>query len=350
MIVVCRVTTHCNLACGFCAYDRRLPFPRTQIDEAAVARLVDLLGDYRERSGESVLLSWLGGEPLLWRPWVKWSARARERGLRVSATTNGSTLHLEGVREAIVEHLDELTVSIDAHGAVHDALRRSPGLQARAMHGLEELGRQARQQQQQRSRASPLPQHQHHHQPQQLRLRANIVLMRQTLAGFAPLARELAAIGVDEISFNLLGGRDRPEFHAREAASTEALNGFLDALPALRSELSASGTTVLGDAGYARRLSAALRGATWPMPDCAPGERFLFVDEHARIAPCAFTGAELGIPVLTVERIESLGAHFRGEHARVGPAVCNDCPSTQVSGKFARPGPGVDFAVQLESA
>ena len=35
LVVVWRVTTRCNLACGFCAYDRALPFARRETDEAS---------------------------------------------------------------------------------------------------------------------------------------------------------------------------------------------------------------------------------------------------------------------------------------------------------------------------
>ena len=41
MIIVWRVTQHCNLACPFCAYDRRLPGPRTSIDADRVLRFAD---------------------------------------------------------------------------------------------------------------------------------------------------------------------------------------------------------------------------------------------------------------------------------------------------------------------
>ena len=42
-----------------------------------------------------------------------------------------------------------------------------------------------------------------------LKVRVNIVLMRDNIAGFAPLCRMLAGWGVDEISFNQ-AGRARP--------------------------------------------------------------------------------------------------------------------------------------------
>lgn len=319
MIVVCRVTTRCNLACGFCAYDRRLGFARTSIDEAAVDHLIGLLQAHQNAHPQRVLLSWLGGEPLLWPRWQHWSRRARETGIEVSATTNGSTLHRPDVRAAILEDFSELTISVDALGITFDELRGWPGGFERACAGIATLVDER------------------DHNGARLLLRINVVLMRRTVSVFAALARHLDALGVDEISFNLLGGRDRPEFHAREALTPDALDEFLEQLPGLRAKLD---LRVLGDAGYGARLSAANRGSRWPVTDCHPGEQFLFVDEHARVAPCAFTGDELGVPVHELECLEDLPARFREVRAGARPQICSACPSTQLAGKFA----GVDLS------
>ena len=65
MIVLWRVTEVCNLACGFCAYDRRVERSRNGADPEQVRRFARLLGLFHRRTGERVMLSWLGGEPLL---------------------------------------------------------------------------------------------------------------------------------------------------------------------------------------------------------------------------------------------------------------------------------------------
>ena len=323
MIVICRVTTRCNLACGFCAYDRRLPFARKSIDDATVGHLIELLREQKTAKPQRILLSWLGGEPMLWRRWQYWSKRAREAGLEVSATTNGSTLNRPEVRAEIRENFSELTISVDAPWSIFGELRGWPGGFDRVCAGIAVLADE-------RARSGV-----------QLLLRVNVVLMRRTLAQFEGLARHLNALGVDEISFNLLGGRDRPEFHVREAVEPEMLGRFLSELPRLREELAttAAPTVILGDAGYGARLAAASRGSRWPVGECAPGEQFLFVDEHARVAPCAFTGEELGIPILELENLDELPARFQKMRASATPRICDDCPSTQLAGKFA----GVDL-------
>lgn len=327
LVVVCRVTTSCNLSCGFCAYDRRLPFLRSTLAGGQIEQLIELMADWHARhtaNTRAPLLSWLGGEPLLWRDWVRYSALARARGLAVSATTNATTLVQAQTREQALQHLDELTVSVDAVGARHDQLRGWPGGYARTLAAISALA-DARAQ----SRS-------------ELRLRANIVLMRSTIGGFAALTAALADAGVDEISFNLLGGRDRPAFHAVESVPPAALDGLLRQLPALRRRLAQDGVALIGNDEYAARLRAGSRGNRWPVDDCAAGTQFLFVDEQARIAPCAFTGADYGVCLQDIRSLDELPARFAMARKRRCALACGDCPSTQVFGKFGHDAVVVD--------
>ena len=317
LVVVCRVSTHCNLRCGFCAYDRRLGFARQTLSDARVEHLIQLMSQqHRQHGGVPPLLSWLGGEPLLWPRWPHFSQRAREHGLAVSATTNASTLWRPQTRADVLACLTELTLSVDAVGAQHDILRGWRGGYARTLAALralvDERGERA----------------------DRLRLRANIVLMRSTIDQFELLTAALAAAGIDEISFNLLGGRDRPEFHAREAVPVPAWDAFVRQHPRIRAALAQSGVTLTGDADYLLRLGAAARSHAWPVADCAPGERFLFVDERGVVAPCAFTAPDYGLPLEHIDDLDQLPLHFRVAQTSRCAKACADCPSTQVFGKF----------------
>ena len=128
MIVLWRITERCNLACSFCAYDRRLQRPRRDADAARALHVGAQLGALRQHTGERVLLSWLGGEPLLWRPLFDVSRRLRhEHGIELSATTNGTTLHLPATVSHVLDLFSELTVSVDGLQAFHDQVRGSAG-------------------------------------------------------------------------------------------------------------------------------------------------------------------------------------------------------------------------------
>lgn len=316
MIVLWRISTVCNLACGFCAYDRRLRLPRHDVATAEVERFAALLGEHRAASGEDVLLSWLGGEPLLWPGVLDLSRRLREQhGLRVSVTTNGSTLHRRGEVEAIASAFDEVTVSIDALGEAHEQLRGWPGGWKRLERGIACLAAQS---------ARP-------------RLRVNTVLMRDTLAHFPALCERLAAWGVDEITFNQLGGRDRPEFHAEHALRTTDVAWLRASLPALVARMAAQGVRVCASDAYLDRFAASAAGRAIAVDDCTPRRPTLFVDEHGRIAPCSFTidhrPMNIG-EIRSARDVAALRERLAARHRAAPAAVCRDCPSTQVFAKF----------------
>ncbi len=316
MIVVWRVTERCNLACGFCAYDRRLEFPRRSADPKKVRELGAELA--RLRSGKPLLVSWLGGEPLLWEPLQDLTDTfRRHHGFAISTTTNGTPLRSAGIRRYLVENYAELTVSVDALGESHDALRGRPGLFAqlrRDVHTLE----------QERSRAGAA-----------LTLRANVVLMRHTIDGFPALCRELCTWGIREISYNALGGRDRPEFHAEHALLPAQAVALRERIPTLRAELARVGVRLLGSDAYLDRLVAASEGRRLRIEDCRPGESFLFIDERGRVSPCSFTSDTYGTDLLSTETsLAGVGACFRRLRSRALAPACEDCMSTHVFAKF----------------
>jgi MoaA/NifB/PqqE/SkfB family radical SAM enzyme len=321
MIVVWRITERCNLACSFCAFDRSLQRSRRDADRTEVLRLGALFAERKRSTGERVLVSWLGGEPFLWRDlFTVTPVFTDEYGLAVSATTNGVALGRRSVRDFVLSHFAELTISVDGFAEQHERLRGWPGGFARLRAGVRALA-EARS-----SRAAPLT------------LRANVVLMRDNRAEFPALCEELADWGFDEITFNELGGRDRPEFypaHRLRPADVEALRAEL---PALRARLAACGVRVRGNEEYLRRLAASSADVAIPVPDCAPGEPFLFVDERCTLAPCSYTvddfavaGHELHDSAGLAEVPRLFAAAQRGRAS----SQCADCRSTHVFAKFA---------------
>ena len=319
MIVVWRITTHCNLRCAFCAYDRSLPTRRAEAVQESVLRFTRLLADYRARTDEPVMVSWLGGEPLLWKPLQTVSRALAELGLQTSATTNGTALKSPALRGMIADHFDELTVSLDGPQQFHDAIRRWPGGFEQLREGIAML------------RASPRGAR------RQLRLRVNTVLMTQNVRSFPSLCDELLSWGIDEITFNQLGGYDRPEFYPAHRLSLADIDWLASMLPELRERLQLRGVRLAGGAQYLQRFRASAQGEQLPVASCQPGKDFLFVDEHGRIAPCSFTVADYASSIdelHSVDDLIALSGRYEQLAARRRSRWCDDCPSTRVFEKF----------------
>lgn len=319
MIVVWRVTEQCNLACPFCAYDKRLPFVRRHADPAEILRVARLAAQRVLQNGEDVLFSFLGGEPLTWRPLSGLARDIHGLGVRLSVTTNGTTLGAKPARQHLVNYYGEVTISVDGFSDFHDAMRDWRGGFGKLRNGVTALAREAA--------AMKAP----------LKLRANIVLMRQNVGVFSSLCSELAGWGISEITFNQLGGRDRPEFYPTHRLRETDVDMLARELPSLRRSLAACGTALIGGEDYIERFRASACDLQNPVEECYPGEKFLFVDEVGRISPCSFTSEEYGIDTRTLRQPDDLADlphRFRAMKLAQAARACADCLSTQVCGKF----------------
>ena len=320
LVVVWRISEQCGLACPFCGYSRELPRARAVADAAQVLAFGARLGAYAAATGRSVLVSWLGGEPLDWKPLADLSRTFKhEFGLRLGVTTNGMALRSETVRRRLAADYAELTVSVDGVAEQHDRLRGAPGLYQRLADGLCALRHMADQ-----SGAGP-------------RLKLNTVLMRDNLEQFEALCVQVAAWGVEEVTFNALGGNDRPEFHPQHSLRPEQLAWLRAALPGIRARVAPLGMRIAGSGAYLDRLEAAARGSAVPVADCGPGQRFLFIDERGIAAPCSFTGRGYGVSIdelVSPRDIERLPRRFAWLRRASTMAACRNCLSTQVFGKF----------------
>lgn len=244
----------------------------------------------------------------------------RDCGLAISATTNGSTLHRPAVRQMVLEDFAELTVSVDGFAPRHDALRHSLGSWDRLADGVQVLA--------ERRKAHE----------RQLRLRANIVLMRDSVADFPGLCRTLVEWGIDEITFNQLGGRDRPEYYPANRLQPPDVLQLRSLLPALRDELASRDVRLCAHPSYLDRIAATTSDQPLQVEDCGPGEQFLFIDENNMISPCSFTTQAYGVPtswICTVDDLAALPDHFRKARRLRRSVDCDDCPSTQTFSKFA---------------
>jgi MoaA/NifB/PqqE/SkfB family radical SAM enzyme len=320
LVVVWRVTERCNLSCPFCAYDQTLDRSRRDANIEEVLTFGKILQDVRNK--RDVLVSWLGGEPFLWKPLLDVSYMFKhEFGLRVAVTTNGMVLKSKNIRERIVADFDQITISVDHVGIEHDQLRGAVGLFAGLKSNVRELIHLAKE------------------KHSSLLVRVNIVLMRKTIHDFESLCNELADWGVDEVTFNLLGGRDRPEFFPANCLTENDVIWFAAELPRIREEMMRRGLLIQGSYAYLERMMTSARGEMFGVDDCLPGRQFLFVDESGIAAPCHFTVDGYGIPVHEVysaDDLEILPSILQARKQRIMLPPCLDCKSTQVFGKFNR--------------
>ena len=320
MIVVWRITQRCNLSCPFCAYDRSVSRSRRDADVEVVRRFGMVLAEYQRETGDSVLVSWIGGEPFLFPRLNELTVFfTKGLGLQVSTTTNGTSLNSASVREHVLDHYSELTISVDGIGVVHDDLRGWPGGYSALRQAIIQLSE---------------AKHACNHGP---RLRANVVLMRQTIRHFEQLCVELAEWGIEEITFNQLGGRDRPDFFPTHRLLPENALWLTGEIRQLRARLAGLGVRLSGSDNYLSRIQASSRDVAIPVTNCHPGEQFLFVNENGIASPCNFTTQDYGIPVTELddaEALRSLPLQFgQAQRARRSTA-CEDCHSTKVFDKF----------------
>lgn len=103
-LVVLYLTDGCNSRCAMCDIWRA---PRRNMDMALVDRIVD---DAKRLGTQLVLLS--GGEAMQHPDWPTIANRFRAVGIKVWLLTNG--LLLKKQAQAVIDHIDLLTVSLDA--------------------------------------------------------------------------------------------------------------------------------------------------------------------------------------------------------------------------------------------
>jgi MoaA/NifB/PqqE/SkfB family radical SAM enzyme len=323
LVVVWRVTEACDLDCAYCEFRRSQRGPRHSASAAAALAFGRLLGEWQAATGRAVLVSWLGGEPLRWGPvWAVSRELRQAHGLSLSVTTNGTALSDAARRQQLVEDFAEVTLSVDGDATAHDAVRGA-GQHAALRAVIEDL----------RDRKTALG--------RGPVLRANTVLRRSNLKELEALGSELARWGVEELTFNALGGEPEDPYFAAEQLAPADMEWLTQHFDLLRARLAVQGLRVRGSQRYVRRLEYTARGWRWPVEDCAPGDRLWFVDEHARLAPCRFASAEYGVPLASLTSLEDL----RGVPARLAAArrrrpalACVDCHSPQYFGKFSLEG------------
>ncbi len=316
-VTVVRVNTVCSLRCLFCGYSRDVQRPRSEMSWELVQNLGRLLQQYQTHDPRPALVSWLGGEPFQWSHWRAASEHFRhDLELQLSVTTNGLALRRSSIRSAALNLFRQITISIDGLAAHHDALRQAPGM-------FDSLREVVRSLNQDRSREQTL-------------LRVNTVLTRENIGTFGLFCQTVAQWGVDELTFNPLGGNDRPDFFPSNRLLPEQLAWFCARLSEWRANCLSLGLRICGSDGYLRRMVATAVGQALPILDCGPGEDFLFVDERGHLSPCSFTSGQYPTKLDGSQGFEKREWRLAFQRVRQTncPKSCQDCHANHVFEKF----------------
>ena len=124
--------SRCNCRCVMCDI-----WKTTDAQEITAADLDRHAADIEALGVRWVVFS--GGEPLMHSDLFRLCARLRQLGIRLTVLSTG--LLLEKHAQAIVEHVDEVIVSLDGPPDVHDRIRRVPGAFERMCGGVRALHR-----------------------------------------------------------------------------------------------------------------------------------------------------------------------------------------------------------------
>lgn len=238
-VIVFEVSTVCNLSCPFCAHDSSRRVKRHTIEHEQLEAFTTIIGEFSIANEESVLVSWLGGEPFLNKSVLPLTEQLIEKyPLLFSATTNGTKLSDSIIRDHIKRCYSELTISIDGFASFHDKMRGRDGLFEEVNNNIKLLTQEA----------------------PSLKIRINTVLMKDNFEMFPDLCVEFATWGIKEITFNQLGGRDRPEFYPVNRLSVEQVIRLPEFANQIQETLSSTEAKLVFSGNYYRRILATANG------------------------------------------------------------------------------------------
>ncbi|MBU1726021.1 MAG: radical SAM protein [Candidatus Omnitrophica bacterium] len=134
------LTHRCNLHCKMCGQwgeggvtkKQSAQFIQKELGQAEISSLIDDLSGFRPN------ITLFGGEPLLFRGCVDLIRQIKQKGMHCLIITNGFLLE-EMAKELVESGLDELNVSLDGSGSLHDEIRGMPGLFDKIMRGLKQV-------------------------------------------------------------------------------------------------------------------------------------------------------------------------------------------------------------------
>ncbi len=285
-VIVWRITQSCNMKCRFCSYSTQAERTRGDADEAEIERLCTVLGEYRRQTGGKILVSWIGGEPFLWKNIIPFSEKLRGFGIDVSATTNGLLFNKKELQKGVLDNFSELVFSLDGFDECDDAVRQYYGHFDTVSKNIKVLAEM---------RDNCMS---------DMKIKVNTILMRRNIPQFEEFCEYLLWLGADEVTFNQLGGFDRPEFFEENRITAEQAETFCKRLPTLQKDFAERGLVIHGGKTYLDRILKSSRNEVNPIGECNPGSRFWFINEDGFISPCSYTSYEYKLDTKEIKSAE----------------------------------------------
>ena len=303
--------------CLFCSYSRKVERKRDEADLTEIERLIHILALYVKKYNRKILVSWIGGEPFLYPHIFPLSKLCKSGGIYTSTTTNGILLGGEEMCKKVIDSFSEIVFSIDGFAKCHDRIRSMEGAFKKTTQALARLC----------SEKNKLG--------SELIVKVNTILLRENIGDFPAFCRYLAELGVNELTFNQLGGFDRPEFYESNRLLENQVELFKEQLPLVKKEC--AGLSIHGSDSYMERITASARDQKLPLEECSPGRWFWFINENQFISPCSYTTYEYMHPTSFIQNpddIDKTEQILREMRNASRSRWCDDCHCTQMHSKF----------------
>lgn len=133
-VLVWHMTNRCNLHCRHCYAGNEGAMATEVMSFEEAASFLDSL---RAHKPPALLLS--GGEPLRHPDFFRHLSKARENGLNVAISSNGTLIDRDAAERIASEGVSYVGVSLDGCRETHDAFRGAKGSFRAALHGIESL-------------------------------------------------------------------------------------------------------------------------------------------------------------------------------------------------------------------
>ncbi len=319
-VIVWRITQNCNMNCLFCSYSTQIERKRDIAKDEDVLNFINILGEYKRNTNDDVLVSWIGGEPLLWKPIIMFSKKLKsEFNIKVSTTTNGLMLDSKEIQDSLLNYYDEIVISLDGFKECNDKARNYNGHFDKVTTNILTLSKNKKE------------------INSNLIIKVNTILMKENIEYFEDFCFKLLELGVNELTFNQLGGFDRPEFYPNNRLQKEQTEIFFEKFPNIKDKLSKSGLVIHGGDAYEERIKASTDNKKIEIEECNPGSWFWFINENGFISPCSYTTYEYMFDIKNIKDvydIEKAEEFFREKRKTSLSKWCSDCHCTQVYNKF----------------